>query len=305
MYSLYLLLDSSASSNSSASDVLQLKLNERISHRNLKRFENESLHVCGLCSLSEDTALLACGIAGLRALTLKTGQLSPRDPCSLKHVHSAAYDAPTDTLLLAVWVESAGGGVYWLVSLRRGAEEWSEVQRVQTEIKHLDFGPWYVTLSSLCDSRVLVGERDTEKLSVFEVVEEHSLRPVGIVLLENQIREFACTRDGPDTLVALSHDDNSVSLHRLISLRLETLARVKLTDPWDLMFHGTVLLLSDYINIRKQAILYMDTHGGRFSNPRQLLEANAKVRVEQWCLVESNLLVLDYNSKDLLVYSLE
>ena len=271
----------------------------------MKHSNIESLHVWGLCALTDDMAMLASGLAGLRTFSHRTGQLSPRDPCDLKNVYSVTFDAPTDTLLLAVWIEGATGGVYWLVSLRRGPEEWLEVMRIQSEIKHLDFGPWYVSLSAVCASRVLLGEHDTERLAVFDVNEKHCLHPVGTVLLENQFRVFACTREGPDTLVALSHDDNSVSLHRLVALRLEPLARVKLTDPWDLLFRGHMLLVSDYKDIRKQAIVSMDTRGGHLMHQRQLLEANAKIRVEQWCLSDDHLLIIDYNSKDLLVYSIE
>ena len=282
-----------------------LKLLKRISQRNMKRSNIESLHVWGLCNLPEEMALLASGLAGLRALSLCTGQLSPKDPCNLKNVHSVTFDAPTDTLLLAVWIEGATGGVYWLVSLRRQQEEWIEVMRIQSEIKHLDFGPWYVSLSTVCESHVMLGEHDTERLAVFEVNERHVLRPVGTVLLENQFRVFACTHDGTNTLVALSHDDNEVSLHRLVALQLESLSRVQLTDPWNLLFHGHTLLISDYNGIRKQAIVSMDTRGGHLTRQRQLLEANAKIRVEQWCLSDGNLLIVDYNSKDLFVYSIE
>ena len=288
-----------------ASNVPHLKLLKRISQQNMKHSKIESLHVWGLCALPDDMTLLASGLAGLRALSQRSGQLSPRDPCDLKNVHSVTFDASTDTLLLAVWIEGATGGVYWLVSLRRGPEEWIEVTRIQSEIKHLDFGPWYVSLSAVGDSRVLLGEHDTERLAVFDVNEKRDLRSVGTVLLENQFRVFACTREGPDTLVALSHDDNSVSLHRLVALQLEQLARVHLTDPWDLLFRGYTLLVSDYKDVRKQAIISMDTRGGHLTRQRQLLEANAKIRVEQWCLSDGHLLILDYNSKDLLVYSIE
>lgn len=294
-----------AGPNNPVPDLIHLKQLKRISRRNLKHANSESIHVWGLCVISEDMALLACGMAGLRALSLRSGQLCPQDPCELKNVHCLAFDARTDTLLLAVWVEEVSGGVYWLVSLKRDTDRWIELQRVQTEVKHLDFGPWYVSLSAVCDSRVLFGEHDTERLSVFEVNDEHFIGPVGTILLENQFRVFASTREGPDTLVAFSHDDNSVSLHRLVALRLETIGRIQLTDPWDLLFRGHTLLVSDYKDIRKQAILYMDTRGGRFSRQQQILEANAKVCVEQWCLMESQLIVLDYNSKDLLIYSIE
>ena len=114
-------------------NVSHLRLASRIPQRSLTRGNNEILFICGLCALPNDVVLLACFIKEVRALSLSTEQLYPRE-YALRDSFSIAFDAVTDTLLIAKWVAGVNGGMYWLLSARSGQHEWSEVQRVQTSI---------------------------------------------------------------------------------------------------------------------------------------------------------------------------
>lgn len=283
----------------------QLRLLSRIPQRSLTRGNNEILFICGLCALPNDVVLLACSTKGVRALSLRTEELSPRD-FALRDSFSIAFDAATDTLLIAKWVAGVAGGMYWLLSLRSGQHEWSEVQRVQTSTKRVSSPSW-VGLSLLSNSRVFLGCGDhRDRLCAFDVDAEHSLRPVGVILLEKEYRDFTCTLDGKDTLVALSHFDKTVSLNRLRldNLRLEPLAHIDLIDPSKVLFRDHLLLIADWNEeIEKHAIVSLVASGGQLTCQRHLLEANLGVEVEAWALADERLVVWDWNSEDLMVYA--
>lgn len=285
----------------------RLRLISRIPQRSLARGNNEILFICGLCALPNDVLLLACSTKGVRALSLRTEQLFPRD-YALRDSFSIAFDAATDTLLIAKWVAGVDGGMYWLLSLRSGQHEWSEVHRVQTSTTRTSSPSW-AGLSLLCNSHVFFGSGERrDRLREFEVNAEHSLRSLGTIQLANEFREFACTRDGNDTLVALSHFDRTVSLHRLVALRLEPLAVIELVDPSKLLFRDNLLLIADWNEvIEKHAIVSFVATGGRFTRTykRHLLEANVGVEVEAWGLAGDQLVVWDWNSEDLVVYAFE
>ena len=103
-----------------------------IPQRNLIRTGDTYLSAESLCALSAEELLLAFGDTGLSALSLFTGQLAARDPTALQNVWRVAFDAHTDTLLLLVRPPKAN---YWqLVSLRRNASEWLEVQRLSISL---------------------------------------------------------------------------------------------------------------------------------------------------------------------------
>ena len=85
-----------------------------------------------LCALSTDELLLACGDAGLRVLSLHTGQLVAREPIAMKNVWQVAFDARTGTLTLLVKTEANSN--WQLVSRRRNARECHEVQRLNADV---------------------------------------------------------------------------------------------------------------------------------------------------------------------------
>ena len=114
----------------------------RITQQNMRRTATDCLKIWSLCALSAEELLLACGAEGLRALSLDTGQLAARRPTAMQYdVRRVAFDARTDTLLLLVWPPNAG--YIRLVSLRRYANEWLEVQNLSTSISII-----YVSVSS-------------------------------------------------------------------------------------------------------------------------------------------------------------
>ena len=259
-----------------------------------------NLYVWSMCALSADELLLACGAAGLRALSLHTGQLVAREPTALRDdVWRVAFDAHTDTLLLVVMAANN----WQLVSLRdRNASEWLEVQRLNTSISYSQLT---VDLA-VCDSRVLLGGIGGSTLYVFDVSAEHNLRDAGSVQLQtaSAIYGVACTRRDNDTLVAFSHA-SSVSLQRLASLplRLEPLASVDFTAPRRLLFRGDLLLVADWNDTAgKHAIVSFRATDNALTERRVLLDAQRSVNVRAWTLAGDQLVLTDWMSDDLHVY---
>ena len=273
----------------------------RIPKRNLSRTENEDLIVYDMCALSADEVLLACGPAGLRAVSLHTAQLVAQlEPGAIRVVVRVAFDTHTDTLLLVV--RAPTGDYYQLVSLRRNASEWLEVQRLGTRIRDNLF---HIFNFAVCDSRVLLGSEGRDTLYMFDVSAEHTLRDAGSVTLHNGAYRVACTRRDGVTLIGFSHD-TSVSLLRLtsLSLPLVPIASVSLTEPRQLLFLKNLLLVKDWNSAtRSHAIVSFRASDNALTERRMLFDAQANVSINAWALAGDRLVLWDYNSKDLLVYA--
>ena len=271
---------------------VSLQLAKRIPERNLLRTDTEDqLSVLGMFALSADEVLLACsGRMAMGAVSLHTGQLAALDLPFIPFVWGVAFDAQTDTLLLLVSEPTVDN--FRLVSLSRNAGEWFEVQRLDTRIHNNNN-------IAMCDSRVLLVQGNT--LYEFDVSAEHTLRDAGNATLQSETSAVACiSRDG-DTLVALRHV-TSVSLQWLASpLRLEPLANVSLTEPYQLLFHGDLLLVSDYNS--GHFILSFSASDNALTERRVLIDAQANVRVVAWTIAGDRLVLSDLNSNELRVYA--
>ena len=284
----------------------QLRLVSHIPSRNLKRAYLDDLYVTGLCVLHGDVVLLACHDGGVRALSLESLRLSRCDPCAQKNVYNVAFDAATATLLLVVAEEAARDTRLWLVSLERGTRDWLEVERVQTELTP---GSSNVGLQMAGDSRVLLGQEDTDSLYVFDVSAEHRLHDAGTVALEHQLCRFACTSLGSDTLVAVTqYRGKCVLVHRLLDgpLLLKPLARTQLARPGCVLWRGNQLLVAYSPSVYDSHVVdSFLLSGALLMRQRQLLAANTGSYSNQWCLAGDRLCVWEYNSKDLLLYVFE
>ena len=262
-----------------------------------------SLVIWGLCALADDVLLAACGSYGLRALRLSSAQLCASDPSALKRVCSVALDAASGTLLLAFEAEAAAASgaraVVWFVSLECVADEWREVQRLQTQCTF--WSDLWVGLSFAGDSRVLCGQSREDRLYAFDVSAERRLRPVGAVVFDDKLCRFACTRLGGDSLVAIADAGRTcVSVQRLVgagdALRLEPLARTALAGAWNVLFSGDHLLVAT----TSKSVVSFGVSGGGLRGPRELLGAGAGVSLNCWCLAGGRLVVAELG--DLVLY---
>ena len=276
---------------------------QRNSQRNWRRKGKSCQYAQSVCAPSSEEVLLACGLSGVRTMSLNTGRLSAHEPFNLRDVWGhwgAAYDAHTDTLLLLVTAENRWQRAS-LVSLRRNASEWLEVQRLNTEIIYYDVH------MAVCDSIVLLGANNVATLTVFEVSANHSLHDVGNVTLPQHIRiqffrGLACTRRDNDTLVAIINGA-SMSLLLLapsLPLRLEPLASVNYlnsrTYPSSLLFRGDLLLVAEWNAITEtHDIVSLRASGNEsLTERRLLLEEGKSVGVRDWTLAGDRLVVIEW-----------
>ena len=274
--------------------MTHLKFVKCISQKNL-RHNNLLLTVWSVYSIATDELLLACGSSGLRAVSLHTGELIAHEPTAALRddVRKMAFDAHTDTLIL--FVRAAYG--WQLVSLRRNASQWLEVQRLNTSIPDNPNNLFFV---DVCGSRVLLGGRGGNTLYVFDVGANHSLREAGTVTLALQtiLKGLACTRRDNDTLVAYSHG-TSVYLQRLDSLPLRVLplANVNLTYPSELLFRGELLLVEDWKQaVKKDDIYLFRVTRNALIEGRVLLDTQSPVSVAvyDWTFAGDRLVVAEW-----------
>ena len=173
--------------------------------------------------MSEDELQLVMGNRQrvLRTLSLHTGQLIARELTSLQvneRVMGVAYHSVTDTLLL--FVQRDNYGTLHLMSFRRDTNGWLEVHQIATEIAGSVIGRGLDI--TVCNSRVLLGDKHGGKLHVFDVNAEHRLSYAYNVPLLGSYTWFnthTCTLRGNDTLVAFNHGGHSkVSFQLLVSI---------------------------------------------------------------------------------------
>ena len=95
-------------------------------------------------------------------------------------------------------------------------------------------------------------------------------------------------------------------MYRLVALRLEPLARTDLVAPVLVLFRGDLLLVADY-NERADThtIVPFRVTGAELNRQRELLNHNTGVRATAWCLAGDRLVVRDWKSKDMLLYTFE
>ena len=183
-----------------------------------------------------------------------------------------AFDAHTDTLLLVV---SSTANGYQLVSLRRNASEWLEVQRLDTSIL-------ITRLWSHGCVRLACAARKQRREHVVRVRREcrtHSARRGQCDSARLQIYGLACTRRDNDTLVAFSH-----CYHRCLCIgsrhshcvSSRSRASHDLTDPRRLLFRGELLLVADWKTryyTETHAIVSFRATGNALTERRVLLDA--------------------------------
>ena len=288
----------------------------------MKRFEKWS-DIYGLCALNEDVVLLASSQNGLDTISLSSQLRSRLDHSGPEQVSQVAFDESTETLLLVAKARNSMlemANQISLVSLRREANKWVKVDAFH--IATYSLGDLQLVV---CNSRVLLGHSGEEKLQAFNVTAEQSLRPFGTVLLHNRFRHFACTRITSfvpvstatpagqiqtdiyniDTIIALSRE-KSVSLHRLVGIKLEPLAVIGLSDPQWLLFREDLLLVAERnIDSDTHTILSFIATGRQLTPHRQFLDSSSNVDLAVWCLVGDRLVVRNSKSKGLLIYDFQ
>ena len=109
---------------------------------------------------------------------------------------------------------------------------------------------------------------------------------------------------GSDTLVAMSYEDGSVRVHRLIGDRLEKLACIELAfNEIHFVWLADRLIVCDWDDDKhSDAVVELEVNGSRLERCHELIASSEKINVLTWCAMDDGLEILDSNG-DLLHYS--
>ena len=218
---------------------------------------------------------------------------APHDTSPFVKMWSVCHMSDSDTLFVC----SIERGESWLVALSRSGSEWREEQRVQIE----ESGWMSCALS---DSRVLIGGlyRSTY-MELFRVESGPRIARVHRIHVPEKYHSFFVTC-GSDTLVAMSYEDKSVRVHRMLGDRLEELARIQLKWPDKLLWLTDRLLVADFDEEKQShAVIELEVSDTRLERRRELITTSENIRVSRLCAVKDGLAIFDVNSRDILHYS--
>ena len=204
-----------------------------------------------------------------------------------------------DTLIISSVNQRKSGSsfTYWLVALSRSGSEWREAHRVQTE-----------HLAGICcalnESRVLIGNGLEQYLELFSVEGDQQIARICSIHVPEYWR-FSATFIS-ETLVAMSYKDNSVRVSRLRGDKLEEIARIQMKDPFQLLWvAGRLLVTEYYFDTKSYAVVELEMRDTRLECRRELMGHSDRIYVRtSWCEVEDGLAVFDWNSRDIMHYSL-
>ena len=233
----------------------------------------------------------------VRAIRVRDYDGNLREVCRVmpKNVWSVCQMSDSDTLLVCT---GEPRGNKWLVALSRNGRGWREAHRVQTDERG-------ESSCALSDSRVLIGERRSTYMELFSVESGPRIARVHRIHVPEEYHWFSATC-GSDTLVAMSHSDQSVRLHRLHGDRLEELARIQMKWPKRLLWLADRLLVVDYDSEKdSHTVIELEVSDTRLERRSELIATSGNIHVHSWCAVSDELAIVDDRTKDILHYSFE
>ena len=227
-------------------------------------------------------------------------------------IYSVCHMSDSDTLLVSLTERGPDRNRgKWLVALSRNGGEWRESHRVQTR------GIGWISCA-LSDSRVLIGEWESTYMELFRVENGPRIECVHRIHVPEKFRWFSATCGSDthaaahgnviaDTLVAMTYPTNqSVSVHRLHSDRLEKLAQILLKSPEDLLWLADRLLVAAFDEEkRSHAVIELEVSGKQLKHRRELIATSENISVSRLCAVNDGLAIFNENSRDILHYSVE
>ena len=213
-------------------------------------------------------------------------------------VTSVCHISDSDTLFICLSERPPQIGVFalmkyrvnWLVVLSRSRSKWHEAYRLQTE--------QLPTLScALSDSRVLIGNNDSEYLQLIHVQSGPLIAHEQRILVPEKYRYFSATcGSGGDKHVAMSYADESVRVHRLVGDKLEEMARIRLEIPYLLLWVAARLFVSV---LDGSGVVELKLNDKRLECLDVLIAATDKIRVWTWCASDDGLIFCNSNNDDL------
>lgn len=184
------------------------------------------------------------------------------------------------------------------MALSRCDGEYRETNRVQTE------ATWnYIMIScALSDSRVLIGERYSDYMELFQVVSSSHIERFPRITIPEEYTQFSAATSNSDTLVAMSFFSiNEVRVQRLRCLRLEELSRIRIQSPDFLQWYSNRLIVSEWhSDANSHAVVELEMSGTQIEHSRLLIDPKEQLRVYMWCGADSTLAIIEDGSNDIL-----
>ena len=262
--------------------------------------------VYDVCAISNDTVLLAYGAAGLRAFSLSKNEVSSRAPAAIRDVYRVAFDSATDTLVLLVRPPDATNcrDNWILVTMRRSASEWIEVQRYDPLLSPAS-EPEFV----LCGTHGIFVERGMNERTLFNVNAYHTLEDWRYSRASLPINGLACAVSESNNMEVAFAFESEVSVWRRNPPQFTRLWGFNVPAPRRLLFYGHKKLLVTHWNsgTRTYDIVSMRESGSPATMNKHpiLLPNNARFLVRSWTLAGRKIVLVDQNSNGLFSFLLD
>lgn len=288
------------------SSSVNLQLKQRISKVNLKLATSENNpEICGVSFNSTLNELFFADWNNkvVRVIRLSEAPGDLRDVYRGRRVYSVCYMCEADTLLvISLEFDTDQKAINWLVGLNRNGIEWYEFQRHQcfpsnknVSVSNDQKAEEWISCA-LSDSRALIGKCDSKYMELYRIESGPSISRVQHIETE-WYRCFSATCS-TETLVATSVS-NYVHVHRLKENRLELREKIRLNDPYYLLYVLDRLLATEWDNGTDsvtEVSLRLERH-------RQLISPSERIRVLSWCALNDGIAIFDSTSRDMLLYS--
>lgn len=222
----------------------------------------------------------------------------------------------TTTLLIAnfAYNNRIGEEVISLVALSRDAlQQWLPRSELRVTIKKRGYTRSGCTLCELAESTVLFAALrscDLRQLRVMRLTPAHQLTVLRELQAPGEYNSISTAVINGRSLVAFTlTKEKSVSLYQLLEDRLQQLSHFKLEtfDTFVLWSGEHLLLAQESVNeesLRSATrVVELDTSRVPLARASELLPLSAGVSVTLWCADGERVCVYDFNSDNVLVYS--
>ena len=256
-------------------------------------------------SANDELFLADCMNKVVRAMPLRNNAGDLREVYTAPHdmspdLSSVCHVSDSDTLLVCS-SESVldQKSVNWLAALSRNGSLWRETHRVQTEGKC-----WNIMICcALSDSRVLIGMWDSTYMELFRLESGPRIARLHCIYVPEKYNWFSATCSS-DTLVAMSYEDQSVHVHRLVGDKLEELTSTLMNNPYKLLWLADRLIVPELEEHNEShTVSMLQMSGTGLERLRKLISTSENILGESWCVVNDGFAIFDLNSKDILLYS--
>lgn len=291
-------------------------------------FTNDSSAAhAGLCYDAETDELFVAA-PGSRTLSAQCPTATDSPPRPVYTAQASAQPSSvclvrhTGTLLVANFAEENRMGKvgFLLVSLSHDPQQWRQQSDLQLSIE-MDVSCVSSTLCELANATVLFGARWSAQLLILQLTKTHRLTLLRQLQTPEKYFCVSATVLNGRILIALASTTSPVCTVSVSELVNDQLIHLSHSKPHvDYILFGAILWAGEHLLVSEcettqqgteTAVMELNRHCpccvSDFASPlslgSQLLTPDAGISVATWCADGERVCVWDYNSNDILVYS--